>query len=63
MHECASASNRIAGVRILAPHVAEVILAHPKRLRAISHAKVKTDKLSGPLNALFKQSPRLTRLL
>jgi transposase len=36
--------NALAIARILAPHVAEVVLAHPKRLRAISHAKIKTDK-------------------
>jgi transposase len=31
--------------RILGPHVAEVILAHLRRLRTINHAKVKTDKV------------------
>ena len=36
--------NALAIARILAPGCAEVLLAHPKRLRAISHAKVKTDK-------------------
>lgn len=36
--------NALAVARILEPHVAEVVLAHPKRLRAISHAKIKTDK-------------------
>jgi transposase len=36
--------NALAIARILEPHVAEVVLAHPKRLRAISHAKIKTDK-------------------
>jgi transposase len=36
--------NALAIARILAPHVAEVVLAHPKRLRAISHAKIKTDR-------------------
>jgi transposase len=37
--------NALAIARILAPHVAEVVLAHPKRLRAISHARVKTDRI------------------
>jgi transposase len=37
--------NALAIARILAPHCAEVLLAHPKRLLAISHATVKTDKL------------------
>jgi len=36
--------NALAIARILAPHVADVVLAHPKRLRAISHAKIKTDR-------------------
>ena len=36
--------NALAIARILQGHVAEVVLAHPKRLRAISHAKIKTDK-------------------
>jgi transposase len=35
----------LAVVRILAAHVAEVVLAHPKKLRAICEAKVKTDKV------------------
>jgi len=30
--------------RILEPHGGEVVLAHPKKLRAICEAKVKTDK-------------------
>ena len=37
--------NALAIARILAPHVAEVVLAHAKQVRAISHARVKTDKL------------------
>ncbi|MBA2514079.1 MAG: hypothetical protein H0V26_07105 [Solirubrobacterales bacterium] len=35
----------MAIARILAPYVAEVLLAHAKDVRAISHTKVKTDKL------------------
>jgi transposase len=37
--------NALAIARVVAPHVAEVVLAHPKRLRAICEAKVKTDKV------------------
>ena len=37
--------NALAIARILEPHVGEVVLAHPKKLRAICEAKVKTDKL------------------
>lgn len=35
----------MAIARILQPHVARVVIANPLALRAISHAKVKTDKL------------------
>ncbi len=37
--------NALAIARILEGHVAEVVLAHAKQVRAISHAKVKTDKV------------------
>jgi transposase len=30
---------------VLEPHVAEVVLAHPKRVRAIAEAKTNTDKV------------------
>jgi transposase len=37
--------NALAILRILERHVGEVVLAHPGQLRAISHAKVKADKV------------------
>jgi hypothetical protein len=37
--------NALAIARIIEPHVAEVVLAHAKQVRAISHARVKTDKV------------------
>lgn len=37
--------NALAVARVVVPHVAEVVLAHPKKLRAICEAKVKTDKV------------------
>jgi transposase len=37
--------NALAIARILEPHVAEVVLAHSQDVRAISHARVKTDKI------------------
>ena len=37
--------NALAIARILEPHCAEVVIAHAKQLRAISHARVKTDKI------------------
>src|SRR5919108_4302733 len=43
--------NALAILRILEPHVAEVGLAHPKQLRAISHAKVKSDKVDAHMLA------------
>ena len=43
--------NALAILRILEPHVDEVVLAHPKQLRAISHAKVKSDKVDARMLA------------
>ena len=43
--------NALAIARILEPHVAEVVLAHPKQVRAISHARVKTDKVDAKVLA------------
>jgi transposase len=43
--------NALAIARILEPHVAEVVLAHAKQLRAISHARVKTDKVDAKVLA------------
>jgi transposase len=43
--------NALAILRILEPHVGEVVLAHPKQLRAISHAKVKSDKVDARMLA------------
>ena len=43
--------NALAIARILEPHVGQVLLAHAKDLRAISHAKVKTDKVDAKVLA------------
>jgi len=43
--------NALAIARILEPHVGEVVLAHAKHVRAISHAKVKTDKIDAKVLA------------
>ena len=43
--------NALAIARILAPHVGEVVLAHAKQVRAISHARVKTDKIDAKVLA------------
>lgn len=39
-----STSNALAIARVLEGHVAEVVLANPMQVRAISHAKVKSDR-------------------
>lgn len=39
-----STSNALAIARVLEDHVAEVALANPMQVRAISHAKVKNDR-------------------
>jgi transposase len=36
--------NTLAIARILLPHVGEVVIANPMQVRAISHAKVKSDR-------------------
>jgi transposase len=38
-------SNALAIARILEPHVARVVLAHPRKVRVIAEAKVKTDEI------------------
>ena len=43
--------NALAIVRILQPHVTAVVLAHAKQVRAISHARVKTDKIDAKVLA------------
>jgi transposase len=43
--------NALAIARILTPYVAEVVLAHAKQVRAISHARVKTDKIDAKVLA------------
>jgi transposase len=39
-----STGNALAIARLIEPHVAEVVLANPMEVRAISHAKVKSDR-------------------
>ena len=43
--------NALAIAHILAPHVAEVVLAHAQQVRAISHARMKADKVDARLFA------------
>ena len=46
-----STGNALAIARILEPHVREVVIAHAKHVRAISHVRVKTDKIDAKVLA------------
>jgi hypothetical protein len=53
--------NAMAVVRVLGPYVARVIIANPLQVKAIAHARIKTDKIdAGVLASLraagFRQS-------
>jgi transposase len=37
--------NTMAVVGLMAPHVKRIVIANPLQVRAIAHAKVKTDKI------------------
>jgi transposase len=43
--------NAVAIARVLEPHVGEVVIANPRRVRAISHAKAKTDRFDSRMLA------------
>jgi transposase len=38
--------NTMAVVKLMAPHVKRMVIANPLQVRAIAHAKVKTDKIA-----------------
>lgn len=45
--------NAMAVSRVLSPHVARVVIANPLQVKAIAHARVKTDKVdAGTLASL-----------
>ena len=48
--------NTAAIVRALKPHVAQVIIANPLQVRAIAHARVKTDKIDAGILAQLHAS-------
>jgi transposase len=52
-------SNALAVARIVAPHVARVVIADPRNLRAITHAKVKNDRLDARMLAKLLASGML----
>lgn len=43
--------NAAAVVEVLAPHVGRVIIANPKQVRLIAHAKIKTDAIDAAVLA------------
>jgi transposase len=46
--------NAMAVVRILSPHVARVIVANPLQVKAIAHARIKTDKIDAGVLASLR---------
>ncbi len=46
--------NAMAVVRVLSPHVARVIMANPLQVRAIAHARIKTDKIDAGVLAQLR---------
>jgi len=43
--------NAAAVAEVLTPHVGRVVIANPKQVRAIAHAKIKTDKIDAAVLA------------
>lgn len=48
--------NAAAVAEILKPHVGRVVVANPKQVRLIAHAKVKTDKIDAAVLAQLHAS-------
>ena len=48
--------NTLAVVRLLEPHVGRVVIANPFQVRAIAHAKIKTDKIDAAVLAQLHAS-------
>jgi transposase len=46
--------NAMAVVRVLSPYVARVIVANPLQVKAIAHARVKTDKIDAGVLASLR---------
>ena len=46
--------NAMAVVRVLTPYVARVIMANPLQVRAIAHARIKTDKIDAGVLASLR---------
>ena len=46
--------NAMAAVRMLTPYVARVIVANPLQVKAIAHARIKTDKIDAGVLASLR---------
>src|SRR4029453_3167821 len=46
--------NAMAVVRVLSPYVARVIVANPLQVKAIAHARIKTDKIDAGVLASLR---------
>jgi transposase len=46
--------NAMAVVRVLTPYVARVIVANPLQVKAIAHARIKTDKIDAGVLASLR---------
>src|SRR5262249_54189735 len=54
--------NAMAVVRVLSPYVARVIVANPIQVKAIAHARVKTDKIDAGVLASLRAADFLPEI-
>ncbi|MCF6098511.1 hypothetical protein SAMN05428953_12118 [Mesorhizobium muleiense] len=53
----------MAVVRVLSPYVGRVIVANPMQVKAIAHARIKTDKIDAGVLAQLHASGFLAEVL
>lgn len=54
--------NAMAAVRVLTPYVARVIVANPLQVKAIAHARIKTDKIDAGVLASLRAADFLPEI-
>src|ERR671938_1643977 len=54
--------NAMAVVRVLGPYVARVIVANPMQVKAIAHARIKTDKIDAGVLASLRAADFLPEI-
>ena len=54
--------NSMAVVRVLSPYVARVIVANPLQVKAIAHARIKTDKIDAGVLASLRAADFLPEI-